>query len=358
MPVAAEGRPDGGAIEQALAETGLLPVPGRDAVGHTRRLPAHQGRADARRRPGRRGRPRRWCVRCPQVPASLPLPEALSRLRRTNSHLALVTDADGSVIGDGRAGGPGRGPRRHGARRHPPCLTSRTARLIRRRARRVRLDDPRTAHRTGRTMFVQAAPAAPQRGEAHPVWDFLFTYYSLRPRQLRRWHPGFGVVLAGGPAQRYLGRSGYTRTGAGRRRDPRVPAEPARETVRFIAGLLRATASRPARLNCFGLHEWAMVYRAPRCATRRCRCGSAPTGPTPSSSRCHCGAATSTPTGSSPNRPPARNAERLTRERQIAAEQPGCLHAAMDLLQVGLQAGSAGGVGPGGGLPGAGGRSP
>ena len=34
-----------------------------------------------------------------------------------------------------------------------------------------------------------------QAGEAHPVWDFLFTYYSLRPRQLRIWHPGFGVAL-------------------------------------------------------------------------------------------------------------------------------------------------------------------
>ena len=33
----------------------------------------------------------------PQVPASLPLPDALSRLRRDNSHLALVTDADGRV---------------------------------------------------------------------------------------------------------------------------------------------------------------------------------------------------------------------------------------------------------------------
>jgi hypothetical protein len=37
-----------------------------------------------------------------------------------------------------------------------------------------------------------------QAGEAHPVWDFLFRYYSLRPRQLRIWHPGFGVVLGGG----------------------------------------------------------------------------------------------------------------------------------------------------------------
>ena len=36
-----------------------------------------------------------------------------------------------------------------------------------------------------------------------------------------------------------------------------------RETVAFVADLLAATAARPARLNCFGLHEWAMVYRAP-----------------------------------------------------------------------------------------------
>ncbi|MGY4651038.1 hemolysin family protein [Mycobacterium sp. URHB0021] len=33
----------------------------------------------------------------PQVPESLPLPDALTLLRRTNSHLALVTKADGSV---------------------------------------------------------------------------------------------------------------------------------------------------------------------------------------------------------------------------------------------------------------------
>ena len=31
-------------------------------------------------------------------------------------------------------------------------------------------------------------------GVKHPVHDFLFTYYSFRPAQLRRWSPGFGVV--------------------------------------------------------------------------------------------------------------------------------------------------------------------
>ena len=44
--------------------------------------------------------------------------------------------------------------------------------------------------------FCAASSQAGAGGEAHPVWDFLFTYYSLRPRQLRIWHPGFGVALA------------------------------------------------------------------------------------------------------------------------------------------------------------------
>ena len=29
-----------------------------------------------------------------------------------------------------------------------------------------------------------------RRGIRHPVEDFLFTYYSHRPAQLQRWHPG------------------------------------------------------------------------------------------------------------------------------------------------------------------------
>src|SRR5262245_52251885 len=43
----------------------------------------------------------------------------------------------------------------------------------------------------------------------HPVHDFLFTYYSQRPAQLRRWHPGYGVGLAGPAASTYTGLKGY-----------------------------------------------------------------------------------------------------------------------------------------------------
>ena len=35
------------------------------------------------------------------------------------------------------------------------------------------------------------------RHEKHPVYDFLFEYYSFRPAHLLRWTPGFGVFLEG-----------------------------------------------------------------------------------------------------------------------------------------------------------------
>ncbi|MGL5828674.1 MAG: 3-methyladenine DNA glycosylase, partial [Angustibacter sp.] len=34
-------------------------------------------------------------------------------------------------------------------------------------------------------------------GAPHPVEDFLFTYYSYRPGQWHKWHPGWGFCLAG-----------------------------------------------------------------------------------------------------------------------------------------------------------------
>ncbi len=95
------------------------------------------------------------------------------------------------------------------------------------------------------------------------MWDFLFSYYSLRPRQLRCWHPGYKVQLAGGEAVRrgYRDRRGYTVDVSGVTvSDTYLHSR--LDTISFVADLLRATARRPARLNCFGLHEWAMVYRS------------------------------------------------------------------------------------------------
>ena len=53
------------------------------------------------------------------------------------------------------------------------------------------------------------------RGEKHPVYDFLFTYYSFRPAWLRRWHPGPDLVLAGEAARAFLEDPAYHETAGG-----------------------------------------------------------------------------------------------------------------------------------------------
>jgi hypothetical protein len=99
------------------------------------------------------------------------------------------------------------------------------------------------------------------RGVGHPVDDFLFTYYPTRPGRLRRWHPGLGIGLADAAPDR-LGAAYRTVTVAGRHVltvDAGAFAH-RRDGLAWVEGLVRRTAQRPARLGCFGLHEWAMVY--------------------------------------------------------------------------------------------------
>ncbi len=173
-------------------------------------------------------------------------------------------------------------------------------------------------------------------GESHPVIDFLFTYYGQKPGQLRRWHPGFGIGMAA--AHEYHGSRGYHRVDGAD--GPVFTADPAflarrRDTVAFVARLLRATAARPAQLSCFGLHEWAMVYRTDDIRHSRVplRLGRAATDAVVESQSLRCTHFDAyrffTPDAV------GRNAAVLTREDQIAAEQPGCLHANMDLYKWG-----------------------
>jgi CBS domain containing-hemolysin-like protein len=100
VPAARTGSgPTIGALEEALKETGYSRFPVADPSGayagylHIKDvLPLLDGpHDDSVVLESSMVRP------LPRVPASLPLPEALTRLRRTNSHLALVTAADGSI---------------------------------------------------------------------------------------------------------------------------------------------------------------------------------------------------------------------------------------------------------------------
>ncbi len=194
------------------------------------------------------------------------------------------------------------------------------------------------AYRTRVDAFLEPHLRRARAGEAHPVWDFLFTYYSLRPRQLRVWHPGYRVVLGGAAARRYLGRTGYG-THQGGVAVTREHLLARVDTVRFIAELLRATAERPARLNCFGLHEWAMVYRAStvRHAQVPLRLGAAATDTVVESMPLRCSHFDAYRFFTTPAA--RRNVEPLNRQGQIGSEQPGCLHVNMDLYKISYKLG-------------------
>nr|WP_098959338.1 3-methyladenine DNA glycosylase [Pseudonocardia sp. N23] len=197
------------------------------------------------------------------------------------------------------------------------------------------LDGPRwreraAAHRDRVARWTVPHRERRRRGEAHPVLDFLFTYYSLRPAQLERWDPGPGVVLR--DAGEYVGRPGYTGTADGVALDPASLPRLA-GTAGFVGGLLSATLSRPARFGCFGLHEWAMVYRsgAPRHGAVPLRLGPAGTDAVVESLPVHCTHYDAFRFFTDDARP--RNALTPTRESQVELEQPGCLHATMDLYK-------------------------
>jgi hypothetical protein len=99
------------------------------------------------------------------------------------------------------------------------------------------------------------------RGEKHPVEDFLFEYYRFRPSWLRRWHPGPDVVLRGDGAREFLRWPEYHEVDGGIALNVASFEAKRRETLVWLLGLLRATVERPPQFACFGLHEWAMVYR-------------------------------------------------------------------------------------------------
>lgn len=174
-----------------------------------------------------------------------------------------------------------------------------------------------------------------QRGQRHPVEDFLFEYYSHRPSHLRRWHPGPGVDLEDAAAE-YTDRRDHEVDDDGTARlDVAAFLRRRGRAVTFVQGLLTATLSRPGTHDCFGLHEWAMVYRLSPGEQRHeqlpLRLGQERTDEVVEGHRIRCSHFDAyrffTPEAV------GRNDLRPTREGQTALEQPGCLHAGMDVYK-------------------------
>jgi hypothetical protein len=170
-------------------------------------------------------------------------------------------------------------------------------------------------------------------GRTHPVDDFLWEYYSFRPAQLARWHPGPGVGLE--HAGERQGWAFYATDAGTAYLDVRSFVQRRAGAVIFVRDLLSATLSRPGRFGCFGLHEWAMVYRAGEEQVRHggwpLRLGAAGTDEVVEAHTVACSHFDAF-RFFTPNAVP-RNTLTPSREGQRAMEQPGCLHAGMDLYK-------------------------
>ncbi|WP_426561531.1 3-methyladenine DNA glycosylase [Angustibacter sp. McL0619] len=186
------------------------------------------------------------------------------------------------------------------------------------------------------------------RGEKHPVEDFLFTYYAFRPAKLRRWHPGGTTVLLGEAARERLDWRWYVE------REVRLPDGTTAHgvgvdvsafltdrgaTVDFVTALLGATISRPAQLGCFGMHEWAMVYGLAEGEQRHedwpLRLGPAGTDAVVQAQPVRCSHFDAFRFFTPSARP--LNSLQPSRSEQVTLEQPGCLHATMDLYKWSFQ---------------------
>ena len=191
------------------------------------------------------------------------------------------------------------------------------------------------AHEARVRRWTDPHQARAARGEKHPVYDFLFTYYSHRPAWLRRWHPGPGLVLAGPGAASFLSDPAYEETAHGVALHPDALPAHRRPFVAWLRGLLAATAGRAGHFGCFGLHEWAMVYRQTPDEVRH---NQYPLRFAPDDIARIVEARPLTCTHFDAFRfftPPARplNRHTLARETTAEHEQPGCLHANMDLYK-------------------------
>jgi hypothetical protein len=159
------------------------------------------------------------------------------------------------------------------------------------------------AHRERLLPYVAPHLARREAGVKHPVHDFLFTYYSFRPAQLLRWSTGTSTL----PEDKHV-------------------------LVETLLRLLRATAGRTASFGCFGLHEWAMVYRTEE--TRHpqpLRLGAAGTDEVVESHRIACSHFDAYRFFTRDAVP--LNTLRPGRDDRADFEQPGCLHGTMDLYK-------------------------
>jgi hypothetical protein len=170
------------------------------------------------------------------------------------------------------------------------------------------------------------------RQAKHPVYDFLFQYYSFRPAQLARWSPGPNVAIEAGQIDDLPGSpKTWERADQGWKV---VPFPNARhEYLEWAIRFLGTTAMRDPNFCCFGLHEWAMVYReeSVRHSDVPLRLSRSAIASVVDSQNLVCTHFDAFRFFTEPAR--KRNQTALRRETTVEMDQSGCIHVNMDLYR-------------------------
>ena len=126
----------------------------------------------------------------------------------------------------------------------------------------------RNAHYSQVAALADAFVERRSRQEKHPVHDFLFTYYNFSPAKLKQWLPPMGICLEVTEedllAMPWLLGEKFRREGSLVWLDESKLGAHTRDLARWVATLCANILDRAPRFRCFGLHEWAMVYRQTR----------------------------------------------------------------------------------------------
>jgi hypothetical protein len=170
------------------------------------------------------------------------------------------------------------------------------------------------------------------RQAKHPVYDFLFQYYSFRPAQLARWSPGANVTIEAEQIDDLPGSlKSWEPADDGWRIVPFPNAR--REYLEWAVRFLAATAAREPNFWCFGLHEWAMVYRdeSVRHSNVPLRLDRSAIASVVDSQNLVCTHFDAFRFFTEPAQ--KRNQTALRRETTVEMDQSGCIHVNMDLYR-------------------------
>jgi hypothetical protein len=190
------------------------------------------------------------------------------------------------------------------------------------------------AHRARAEVHTRPARMRRDRGLPHPIADFLFEYYPFPFSLLEKWHPGIGVTLEAETRPAVFSGRWYSHGNGGLTLDPGQLS--AKQRLRFgrMLELLVATRDRAPHFACHGLHEWAMVYGGREVRHERTlplRLPQAEIDTLVESRPVCCSHHDAFRFFAAAARP--FNRLRPDLDNRVHLEQPGCLHANMDLYK-------------------------